>query len=380
MSWERKVSERTREVKKPKEDFSYGKTINDPSSSVSPTISGGLSFCPKCGSMMLESSGFFRCAGCGYSEYSETHYGSSYDDYAEEQRLKRKREQLIKEQETRDQMNYILNLMRQGKTRSQAAQSSRIPPYRVNHWYREGKLGTTKDTSHFYREVRSIEKDRERIEHQKQQEAAKQKEIDNIPGHMRSVVNQMNKGKTRMQAANYVGVSVSDVNDWYDKGSKNHSHMYRRFYNQVRAIELRQKNQSKTSYSSKGNKSKSKFVHPKDTQSGSTRSTKRRASSTNMIKCPHCGKKINKVNYKCPYCNKYRNSSTERTCPNCGKKLSNNDFNYCSSCGASLKTGKTKKKTTVKQNSSKDSSDDWIGCCIAVFVIFIILGFIMSFI
>ena len=245
---------------------------------------------------------------------------SKINEQREKDRRKKQLEQRKKEQAIRNQMISVLNLMRQGKTRSQAAQSSGIPISRIDNWYREGKLGTTKDASSFYREVRGIEKEHERIERQHRQDVAKQKELDYISGRMRSIVNQMNKGKTREEAAKYVGVRVSDVNKWYYKGLRSENEMYKKFYNQLREIELRQKEYTSHAVSEGG------------------------------------------------------------FCPNCGKKLNNDDFNYCSSCGTSLKTGETnnKKKTTVKQNSSEDSSDDWISCCIAVFVIFIILGVLIS--
>ena len=188
---------------------------------------------------------------------------------------------------------------------------------------------------------------------------------------MNSIITQMYKGKNRLQAANYVGVPISKVNEWCRKGLNNNDAMYVNFYKRIHAIEIKQNNERKSDTS-------------KDNQK----------DSTNMINCPHCGRKINKVNEKCPYCNKYKDSSklvpnTEsqalskvRYCINCGKKLDKLDSNYCSNCGASLKTGAkhNNKKTTFESTPSKESSDDWIRCCIAIILIFIIFGFILSFI
>lgn len=340
------------------------------------------------------------------------------EELRQKNRVENKRRQVEKQNTTKKQMNSILRLMRQGKTRSQAAQSVGVPLSRVSHWVREGKNGVT-TYSHFYHEVTSIEKDRERRKQEeinrqnrlreqerqrklrkqrekrererKQREEKQNREKNKIKNQMDSIVGEMQKGKSRIQAALNVGVSSTDVNQWFIKGRGKKGEPYNSFYTKVNNIETQKRNE------------KYRIIKSKN--------------AGNMIKCPKCGKKYNKLHYtecpncikpkseisikksnnyvKCSNCGKWYNGDKKNCphcydkstaivdvnyCQNCGKKLSNYELNYCSKCGASIKDDKKvhAKKTTVKSTQSGESSDDWIKCCLAVFAIFLIIGFIMA--
>ena len=296
------------------------------------------------------------------------------EEKQEQERVERQRQQRQKEQETKSQMNSVLRVMRQGKTREEAAEISGIPLSRINHWYREGVTGTNKNTSHFYRELKSIEEDRERrkreelnrqnrlrreeyerkqrlekerkererqklLEDQRKEREEKERkkhlenqEPDNkISLQMNTVISQMKNGKTRKEAANYAGVPLSTVNEWYDKGWKRNGKIYQDFYNKVDAIEIRSRKEKTAST-------------PKKPQT----------TNANMIACPHCGKKYNKIYLKCPHCNKYRHSKHETT--------------------------KTKRKYTTSPSpykttsTTKSDSSDWVKCCMCIFIIFIIFA------
>ena len=317
------------------------------------------------------------------------------EEKREQNRLERQRQQRQKEHETRSQMNSVLRVMRQGKTREQAAASLGIPLSRINHWYHEGVTGTNKNTSHFYRELKSIEEDRERrkreeinrqnrlkqeeyerkqrlekerkererqkrLKNQRKErerqkrlekerkererqerlekerkEKERQKRLENqklenrISQEMSTIISQMRRGKTRKEAANYAGVPISTVNEWYDKGWKRDGKIYRDFYDKVAAIEIWHRKEKKSST-------------PKKPQT----------TNTNMIACPHCGKKYNKLYLKCPHCNKYRTGGNETT--------------------------KTKRKYTTSPSpykttsTAKSDSSDLEKCCMCIFIIFMI--------
>ena len=291
------------------------------------------------------------------------------EEKREQEILERQRQQRQKEQETRSQMNSVLRVMRQGKTRKQAAEISGVPLSRINHWYREGVTGTNKNTSHFYRELKSIEDDRERRkreeidrqnrlrqqeqerkqrlenerkererkerlekEERERQKGLKNQEIENkISQEMNTILSQMRRGKTRREAANYAGVPVGTVNEWYDKGWRRNGKIYQDFYSKVHAIEIRRRKEKTDST-------------PKKPQT----------TNTNMIYCPHCGKKYNKLYLKCPHCNKYRTGSNEKT--------------------------KTKKKYTTSPSpyktpsTAKSDSSDWAKCCMCIFIVFMIFA------
>lgn len=353
-----------------------------------------LAFCPKCGSAFLKIHN--SCPSCGYSINNS--YNQRYEN-----RIDRQRQQRIKEQETKSQMNNVLRAMRQGKTRSQAAQYSGVPLSRINHWYREGVVGTTKDTSHFYREVRSIEEDRERRERErinrqnridqerrehnarqerlrKQRERERQSNVKNSPSHsnnerlMDEILSLMRKGSSRSEAANSLNVNIATVNNWYNRGKRGESD-YQNFYNKVKSIEDTRNRYNPTS------KPKSTLTTKQSSKpkvESKNRKTSKPKTSSKYVRCSKCGKQYNKhINSQCPHCKKSNTLTKAKYCQKCGKKLNSGEVNYCSKCGASIKTGKKTygKKSTTTKTSSKDDSSDWVLCCVAVFVVFIIMAF-----
>ncbi|MEE3490144.1 MAG: zinc-ribbon domain-containing protein [Methanobrevibacter sp.] len=202
------------------------------------------------------------------------------EENREKERLERQQKQKNQQLKTKKQMNEVLRLMRQGKTRSQAANTVGIPVYRISHWYREGKQGIGRDNSHFYRELRSIEEDserrkreeinrrnrireneerkrRDRIEKQKNarenERLRSQKREARIKKQMDVIISQMKIGKTRKQAALYAGVPIKTVNEWFDKGFRRQGQLYINFYSKVNVIEINRRKQSKPVKPSKDN-------------------------------------------------------------------------------------------------------------------------------
>ena len=242
------------------------------------------------------------------------------------ERIKKDKE---KQRKTKKQMNAVLRYMRQGKTRPQAAVSAGIPLSRIAHWYSEGKQGIGKDNVHFYHELVSIEEDREK------QKSIKQK-TSNVSNFtktkMQAVVAQMKKGKTRAKAADYAGVSIITVNNWFKLGEKKESQEYIDFYKEVNSIE------------SERDKIK------KDIVNSSEEIYKKRPKSSSYIKCPKCGKWYDKNQYSCPHCKKStviksKNSASSKvskfktnksnnmvTCPKCGKKYNKFVHGDCPHC------------------------------------------------
>ena len=320
-------------------------------------------------------------------------------------RNQNKRRQLEKQNTVKKLMNSILREMRQGKTRSQAAQSVGIPISRVSHWVREGKQGVSGYT-HFYHEVTGIEKDRERrkreqinrqnrIKEQERQrrlleekqkrerERRKLEEKQNkIKNQMNTIVNQMRNGKSRMDAAGYVGVSILEVDEWIDKGRKRKGEPYNSFYVKVNSIEVQNKKDQKPKTISlttcpKCGKRYDKSVYSECPECKKTKTK----TSKDYIKCSSCGKFYRNNLKTCPYCSDKSTAIAKvNYCHNCGKKITGSDSNYCTSCGQSISEDKKvhHKKTTVSSSPSNESSEDWIKCCLVIFAIFIIIGFIMA--
>ena len=162
---------------------------------------------------------------------------------------------------------------------------------------------------------------------------------------MDKVVSLMKNGSSRNEAADKLGISVITINNWYDKGMRGDS-TYVKFYEDVQSIE--------------GNNDKQK---PSTISKVSKTKSKSKPSSKQITKTKTNTNSLSNIKY----------------CQNCGKKIDKGDLIYCSKCGASLKTGKKatgQKTTSTVKTSSKNDSSDWAFCCIILFVIFIIIGFL----
>ena len=59
--------------------------------------------------------------------------------------------------EKEKQMSIILDKIKKGKTRKEAAEIVGIPLYRIVHWYNEGKNGFGNDNIEFYKKLEMIE-------------------------------------------------------------------------------------------------------------------------------------------------------------------------------------------------------------------------------
>lgn len=335
MAWERRVSERTKSEKTPvNKDNGYSENISR-TSGVTATMSGGISFCPRCNSLMSIGGDVLTCSQCGYSLSREEPSNRINRQNRSRRQARIKREE--KQRRTKQDMNQILRLIRQGKTRAQAAQSIGIPEYRIDHWYREGKLGTNADTAHFYRELNSIEKDRERrhreeVKRQNRiltQKRERQERL-NIQKQMNNIVSQMKRGKTRAQAASYVGVSVSTVNEWFNKGRKRQGKQYIDFFNKVNTQEIRQKNQYK----------------PK-----STTSTK----FANFTKCSKCGKYYNSTKNSCPHCADKKHISSKIT----SRKTGGNIVTQMEQIVSLMRSGLSRSEAAGKLNINVVTVNNW---------------------
>ena len=358
-------------------------------------------------------------------------------------------------------MDNVLGFMRQGKSRAQAASAVGVPLSRVTHWYTEGKNRFGTDNMRFYREVKNIEDNREIIkrrekarkerlererrqrerdervrkdslERERKQKVRKQHSIyfdkeNEINEIMEHVLSQMRKGKSRAKAASAVGISLSKVNDWYDKGSSSNDKLYNDFFRKVKSIEETRRKYSTSYQSSKtddlsvrdkmkkvvsamrNGKSKHQAVNDVgitiaqfnkwynlgkkgigvdnkyfyneiskiEKKSANTAKTKENnkpktysRTKKNVVSKSTSQLKTKSNNKPKTYSNTKKTKTTTSLpkvnyCPECGKKITFELYN-CSRCGASLKDGKktTRKRSTVKtKTSSTNQSSFDLGKC-----------------
>ena len=397
MPWDRGAWEKTtsRGVPYSKYNDNYGERINGDSGS-SVNVSGGISFCPECGSMMMSRDGALRCSQCGYVKYSNKSSNRINRQNRVDQQERRRKEN-EKRQKIKDDMNRVLRYMRQGKTRAQASSLSGIPLSRISNWYNEGKEGYGRDNVHFYHEVSYIEENQERRkrdeinrqnrlkeqerkkreQRQKRERLQKQSQQDTIKKQMDEIIKQMKNGETRSQAAMNVGVPVYRVDEWYDMGWRRKKEPYTTFYNKVNTIEIRRKKKSSTSVKSKTvnttNISKNKVKQMEEIvkymRQGLNRSEAAEKLNLNPVTVNNWYNKgshgdLDYVKFynnvksiensrkkytssskntsttsnmvKCPKCSKMYNNKYNLSCPHCKKKNkidSTSNFIKCPECG-----------------------------------------------
>ena len=303
---------------------------------------------------------------------------------------KQRRERLQKQSEKntiKKQMDEIVSQMRRGKTRSQAALGVGVSSSRVDEWYDMGWRRKKEPYTSFYNKVNTIEIRNKKNSGSKTVTSSK----DNSVKQMGEIVSLMETGSARSDAARKLNINVATVNNWFNKGRRGDL-TYIKFYHDVKRIEDSRKKSKHVPKSKTTNKSKSSTsdlikcpkcgIQYNKKFNSECPTCKKSKSSRSTIKCPKCGEWYNK-NYhsKCPHCKKDKSIENVVYCQNCGKKITGNDSIYCSECGTSLKKSEksddNKYKTTTP-STSKNGSSDWMTCCVILFVLFIIIGFLLA--
>ena len=196
---------------------------------------------------------------------------------------------------------------------------------------------------------------------------------------MNNIIEFMRKGSSLKDACVKLGIPYETALEWYNKGQfgEGNSRKYKEFYHAVSSIRSARENNSK-----KTNKKYNKRQHgtsiPKSSSTTNRQTYRPKSSSTtktrsNIIKCPNCGNRYNKLLYdKCPSCKKSKATKDIQYCQNCGKKLNEHDMYVCSICGTLIKRSNA---SNVSKSNKKDSFD-WLFCCGVIFVIFLIIVFL----
>ena len=273
----------------------------------------------------------------------------------EKANLERKRKQKEKQKQIKKQMNEVLKYIRQGKNRSEAAELVGIKESKILNWYNEGKLGTNDNTRYFYRELSKTEKEqkektkKERLNKQKQENIEKQIKQNAINDLMYEVLQQMQNGKTRQQAAQIAGVKFSQVNDWYEKGLNNETKYFYHFYKKVNEIESLQKNSLNINESN---------LNSEINNTGLT------IVNVNSEITTQKSNPLVAVNY----------------CQNCGKKLNGDESTYCTNCGSSLieiKKSYSNRSDSAYRSKTAPNTNSFGKCCSGLMVLFVIIAILI---
>ena len=126
-------------------------------------------------------------------------------------------------------MDDIIEALKAGKSRKEAADIVNVPLYKVNHWYNEGRDRFGKDNINFYKKIKRIEK-----------KGKKQKSNERM--QMDFVLKMLKQGKSRQDAAKVAGIKITKISSWISQGRDKHDKDTIYFYNEMNKIRDKEKN------------------------------------------------------------------------------------------------------------------------------------------
>ena len=182
----------------------------------------------------------------------------------------------------RKKFEFILKLLRQGKSKAEVAKITEIKVSIMDSWYNQGRDKQSKNTIYFYNEINKIKKSKNKkktpiIKSKKDNKSNKKR--DSIVKKDKLIINKsknikkeniaennknkstsdvkssknnnlndekqlmtkflsfMRKGYSRIEASQKVGITIGQVVIWYSQGRNNHSENTIYFYNQLNLIE-----------------------------------------------------------------------------------------------------------------------------------------------
>ena len=142
---------------------------------------------------------------------------------------KSKKEQSSLNVDKLKQMDDIIEAMKAGNSRKEAADMVNVPLYKVNHWYNEGRDGFGKDNINFYKKIKRIEN-----------KTKKQKSEERM--QMDFVLKMLKQGKSRQDAAKVAGIKITKISSWISQGRDKHDKDTIYFYNEMNKIRDKEKN------------------------------------------------------------------------------------------------------------------------------------------
>ena len=127
--------------------------------------------------------------------------------------------QPLEEKTTEEQMEIVIDALINGKSRIEAAKLANIPPYKIVHWYNEGRQGNKSENVYFFNKLREIENN-----NKKQKEELRDK--------MKKTLNELKEGKDISQID---FITHEELNEWISEGKKN-TPPYNNFYKEYKIL------------------------------------------------------------------------------------------------------------------------------------------------
>ena len=235
------------------------------------------------------------------------------------------------EERQRIKMDKILNQMKLGKTRIEAAKIANIPYMTVNNWYSQGRNSHCDNTIYFYNEINSIE----RSDNKKERE------------EMDLVLDELNKGKALNDVIEQENIALDKLNKWLDDGKNNLNEDSIYFYREYMKIKSHSELQSMGKFleakkSGKDNMESCKYAGITLSKLNNWLDQGKSKKSSHTI---HFVEEYDKLNSIIEEDNSIPIKKSKKIyCPKCNGKIEKGN-NFCRYCGHKLV--KEKKKTSI---------------------------------
>lgn len=103
------------------------------------------------------------------------------------------------------QMDTVLEAMKNGKTRKEAAKTAEISLYKITHWYKEGRDGFGEDNIFFFKSLKKIE----------------EQQLNQLKTNFKTVLKVLKSGGSKSKAAKEASIDESEIDLWIKKGNNN---------------------------------------------------------------------------------------------------------------------------------------------------------------
>ena len=157
---------------------------------------------------------------------------------------------------TKKQMEIVINAIRDGKSREDAAKLANIPLYKIVHWYNEGRQGTKPENINFFNELRELENNKKSNGLKRNLNELNRNNSENnkikleIPSlikfdsfgnkntitQMNNILKDLANGKSEAEAIKDANVSEETYKYWINRGKQDFGKLYVQFYNYVNQL------------------------------------------------------------------------------------------------------------------------------------------------
>jgi len=174
--------------------------------------------------------------------YKEGKQGFGEDNVRFYNELQKIEDKLLNSSESneRKQMEFVLKLLRQGKTPEEISKLTELNVSTFTSWYNQGKEKRNVNTIYFYKEVKKINTGKNKVNKLIKVENKGKKDSNISPEDERKLMDDVLKlirqGNSRQETAKELKIEVNKISSWIDQGKVRHDENTVYFYNEMMKI------------------------------------------------------------------------------------------------------------------------------------------------